>query len=291
MFTMKNWEEYTYYLFMYLKDEKLAKFRSDYFQLHYTNQLRFFHMLDGAYRQQLYKYINPNELAPIFSKLNINEKQRMMEELNEAYVIAMIDSLRTDEVIRFLSEINQDRVNYYLTSMDRHKVKKIRKLLSHRSGTAGAMMATEYVTAFVHEPIFIVLERLRKIGRNAETIYYIYVVTNENQLIGVVSLRDLITKPHNHTIGFVMKEQVIAVSPTTDEKDVVKIIKDNDLLLVPVITDRNELIGIITVDDVLDVDSEEVPTVKWMDLKKVLPASIRNRLLLILILCSGLILR
>lgn len=267
MFTMKNWEEYTYYLFMYLKDENPAKFRSDYFQLHHTNQLRFFYMLDGAYRRLLYKCIKPNELAPVFSKLNINEKKWMMEELDEAYILTMIDSLRTDEIVRFLSDINQEKVNYYLTSMDKHKVKKIRKLLSHRAGKAGAMMATEYVTAFVHESISVVLERLRKIGRNAETIYYIYVVTNENQLIGVVSIRDLITKPRNHTIGFVMKEQVIAVRPTTDEKEVVKVIKDNDLLLVPVITDRNELIGIITVDDVLDLDSVEIKP-KRIDLKK-----------------------
>lgn len=257
MFANKNWEEFTYYLFMYLRDGQRGKFRSDYFQLHRNDQLRFFNMLADTSRQTFYEFIEPNEFGPVFSKLDKVRKQLIIKEMKETYVFAMIDSLRADEMVDFFGELEPTAIAYYLQTLNKQKAEQIKMLLSYEDGTAGAMMTTEYVTAYIHEKVAVVLERLFNIGKKAETIYYIFIVTNSNQLIGVVSLRDLVVTPRDHKMGFVMKEKVISVMPSTDEQEVVQIIRDYDLLLVPVVNNNNELIGIITVDDVLDVKNVE----------------------------------
>lgn len=233
-----------------------AKFRSGYFQLHQNHQLRYFRTLDCSSRKKFYKIIKSNEFATVFSELDSSAQELIIGELDGVYAQKVIDSMRTDEVVRFLRGLEQERINYYLSLLKNHDAGQISMLLTYEENTAGSIMTTEFITATEGDTVAVVLDRLSLVGKDAETIYYIYIVKNSNQLVGVVSLRDLITSPRGHQMRFIMKEYVISVRISDYLIEVLKIIKNYDLLLVPVITRSNELIGIITIDDVMNEKTE-----------------------------------
>ncbi len=257
MFTIKKWEEYTYYLFLSLKNGDQEQFRSDFLKLHSGNQIDFFNMLNQSNRQTFYQMIQPDEFAPIFSKLNPSEQKLIEKELDNKYVLRTIECLPADEAVDFLNELSRDLSNYYLDRLEKKDAEKMKALLTYKPETAGAIMTTEYVTALPDETVSEVLARLKIQGKDAETIYYIYVIDHEHRLTGVISLRDIIINDSDRTMEMIMKDQVISVNPYIDQEKVIRIMKDYDLLALPVVSLDHQLMGIITVDDMMDVYSEE----------------------------------
>lgn len=258
MLSIKNWEEYTYYLEVYLRGGNTKQFRFDFFQLHLNDQIDFFNTLSEQNRSIFYRLIEPKEFAAIVSKLKPSEQRSILHELNEGLAVDVIKRFPTDEMADFLGGLSQEEIDYYLNCMDKKEANQMKLLLSYKPNTAGAMLTTEYVTARRNETAKSVLERLKVLGKEAESIYYIYIVSTTQQLFGVVSLRDVIMiENENSTMKTIMKEQVISVKSHTDQEDVVRLIKDYDLLFVPVVTNDNQLIGIVTVDDVMDAYTEE----------------------------------
>lgn len=258
MLSIKNWEEYTYYLEVYLKEGNTNQFRFDFFQLHLNNRLDFFNTLNAQNRSIFYRLVEREELAAIISKLKPSEQRNVLRELSEDLAVDVIKRFPADELADFLGELSETEIDYYLNRMGKKESTQMKLLLSYKPNTAGAMLTTEYVTARRNETAFSVLDRLKVLGKDAESIYYIYIVTTSHQLIGVVSLRDVIMiKDGNNTMKKVMKEQVISVKPHTDQEEVVRLIKDYDLLFVPVVAEDNKLVGIVTVDDVMDAYTEE----------------------------------
>src|SRR5690625_2775463 len=171
MHVIKNWEEYTFYLLIDLKNKNKGKFRSDFFQLHRNDQLRLFNILEDTSRIVFYEYINPAEFAPIFAKLTITNKQFVLKQVDKQYEQGIMESLPADEVVRFFNKIDKDEINYYLSHFSQERAKQIRSLLDYKAGTAGAMMTTEFVTARPTETVEHVLNRLFKTGKYSETIY------------------------------------------------------------------------------------------------------------------------
>lgn len=277
MHVIKNWEEYTFYLLIDLKNKNKGKFRSDFFQLHRNDQLRLFNILEDTSRIVFYEYITPAEFAPIFAKLTITNKQSVLKQVDKQYEQGIMKSLPADEVVRFFNKIDKDEINYYLSHFSQERAKQIRSLLDYKAGTAGAMMTTEFVTARPTETVEHVLNRLFKTGKYSETIYYIYIVSETNVLLGVTSLRTLMIVPREHTMNFVMKQQVVSVSTFTDENEIMTLIKEYDLLLLPVINAQRELMGIVTVDDVLDIT--HLKTQKLRGFNMILPGNILRYLL------------
>lgn len=253
MFYIKNWEEYTYYLLLYLKEDRKGKFRSAFFQLHRKDQVRFFTQLDKVTRNYFYECVMPHEVALLFAKLSITKKKTIVNEVDPLYERALLHNVPSDEVARFLKRLTPNEQTYYLSRLPERKVEQIKLLLSYNDGTAGALMTTDFITARINETVEDVLNRLFTLGKYTDTIYYIYIVTESNKLIGVVSLRDLIVVPRRHTMKFMMKKRVVSVHLSTDEQRVVTIFKAYDLLLIPVVSHEEELLGIITIDDAMDI--------------------------------------
>lgn len=283
MFDVRNWEEYTYYLLINLQNENRSKFRAEYFQLHRNDQLRFFEMLTDNLRAIFYDFIEAKEFAPNFAKLSISKQRKVLEEVNEAYELAIIENLPSDELVNFLKQVKSEELVRYLKKFTPEKAEQVKMLLSYKQGTAGALMTTEFITARKEETTKSVLARLFEGEKYRESIYYIYIVNESNKLVGVVSLYELMLVPSGHRMDFVMKEQVVSVLTSTDEQEVVTIVKDYDLLLVPVVNESRQLIGIITVDDVMDIDEKRKD-----DSAKMLPKK-RRYLFMTATLMSGVI--
>lgn len=253
----KTREQYTKAILSALHKEEMKKFRHSYLELHPSDQLDIFVSLNQEDRKRIYHYLSPQEFAEIFSGLDIRDQKLFFLELDDKYSSDMFNHMFTDNVATFLTEINQDRAETVLLQMNKHKAVHVRNLMTYAEETAGSIMTKELVWISSTATVASVLERLRDQAPTAEIIYYLYVVDLDRKLVGVVSLRDLIIAQPTEMIVSVMNTKVISVPEDMDQEEVGKTIKKYDFLAVPVVSKQNRLLGIITVDDIMDILEEE----------------------------------
>lgn len=256
MTTIKNWQEYSYYLALHLKNKERPAFRKQFLSLHPNDQLAFIYMLNEHTRKRLYRYIAPAEFAEIFGRLEPSEQRMVVEELQPAYAQETVRAMPTDEMVDFLSGFSVAETVPYLNLLEVHEADKVKRMLGYGKHTAGALMTTEYMVAHITHTVADVLLHVREQGENAETIYYIYIVDDEEILRGVVSLRDILLEAPATVVEAIMQDKLISVETHIDQETVLHIVRDYDLLALPV-TEQGKLLGIVTVDDVMDVYYEE----------------------------------
>lgn len=249
--------QYTKAVLAALHAGEKVQFRDSFLELHPSDQLDIFITLNKDSRSRVYSYLTPKEFAEIFSGLNLSNQKLFFLELDENYAFAMFNYMFTDEVVNFLTEINSERAEDILIKMDKNKAQKVRILLGYAPKTAGSIMTKELISISSTDLVEDVLEKLRRDAPNAEIIYYLYVVDNENKLVGVVSLRELIIAAPDEIIKNIMSTQVVSVVEDMDQEDVGRLIKKYDFLAAPVVSKQNRLLGIVTVDDMMDILEEE----------------------------------
>ncbi|PYZ98991.1 magnesium transporter [Alteribacter lacisalsi] len=255
--TEQNREQYAESILQALNSEELQQFRQLFLELHPQDQHDFFLELEESQREKVYEYLSPEEFAEIFQELELEEQKDIIEELDQTYAQDMFGEMSTDDVADFLGEVPESKAETVLEGLEDDDAKDIRELLSYEEETAGAIMTKEFMNIPADAALRDVIELLRQEGPDAETIYYLYVVNAKQELAGVVSLRDLITSDPNKKVEEVMSTRVVSVNTGDDQEDVANLIKKYDFLAVPVVTTNNTLVGIITVDDIIDVIEEE----------------------------------
>ena len=242
-----------------LQEEDLDLFRSEFVHLHSYDQAKFFSKIDEALRSRLYHYLSPEEMAELFESLDIDEEdyQDILAEMNPTYAAEMLSNMYADDAVDVLNELDKDQVVSYLTIMDDESAKEIKELLHYEEYTAGSIMTTEFVAISKNQTVRSAMYILKNEAPNAETIYYIYVVDDDKKLVGVISLRDLIISHDDVMIGEIMSDRVMSVGVSEDQEAVARQMKDYDFLALPVVDFQHHLLGIITVDDIMDVMEEE----------------------------------
>ena len=213
---------------------------------------------------QIISQVRPDEKTFIFSTLSNNTAAEALHELEPmlaAVLIAKLDTKKAlgilekmpaDEVADILGDLPSEKSQQLLSLMRVRKATQIRKLLQHRDETAGGLMTTEFIALPQNLTAEQVISRLREIEPDAETIYYLYVVDEAGHLAGVLSLRRLITSPPDKLISEIMIKENITVSPEMSHREVANFISKYNLLAVPVIDQDKKILGIVTVDDVMD---------------------------------------
>lgn len=253
----KKREQYTKTILDALHNGESRKFRQSFLALHPSDQLDIFISLNQEERIQGYKHLSPEDFAEVFSGLEIKEQKLFFLELDEKYSSSMFNEMFTDNVANFLTEINPERAETILGKLDPDQAEHVRNLLSYADETAGAIMTKELIRISTTETVADILKRLRLEAPDAEIIYYLYVVDPERKLVGVVSLRDLIVASPEEVIENVMSTNVVSVPEDMDQEEVGRIIKKYDFLAIPVVSKQNRLLGIITVDDIMDILEDE----------------------------------
>ncbi|PWW19147.1 Mg2+ transporter MgtE [Cytobacillus oceanisediminis] len=242
-----------------LQNEEIDSFRNEFLELHPYDQASFFKDLDEDIRAKIYLYLSPEEMASLFENLEIDEEEYkdVLAEMNPNYAADMLSQMYADDAVDVLNELDKDQVVSYLTIMDDESAKEIKDLLHYEEYTAGSIMTTEFVSLSANQTVRSAMYILKDEAPRAETIYYVYVVDEEKKLIGVISLRDLIVSDDDTMISEITNDRVVSVSVGEDQEEVARKIKDYNFLAVPVVDFQNHLLGIITVDDVMDVMDEE----------------------------------
>ncbi|KON89405.1 magnesium transporter MgtE [Sporosarcina globispora] len=242
-----------------LQNEEIDIFRNEFLDMHPYDQASFFKDLDEDIRAKIYLYLSPEEMAALFENLEIEEEdyKDVLAEMNPHYAADMLSEMYADDAVDVLNELDKDQVVSYLTIMDDESAKEIKDLLHYEEYTAGSIMTTEFVSLSANQTVRSAMYILKNEAPRAETIYYVYVVDDEKKLIGVISLRDLIVSDDDTMISEITNDRVVSVSVGEDQEEVARKIKDYNFLAVPVVDFQNHLLGIITVDDVMDVMEEE----------------------------------
>jgi magnesium transporter len=247
------------YLLAFINDQDVDSFREEFLSLHPYDQAQFFEKVGPISRQTIYQYLSPKEMAEIFQAIELDddEYEPFLKEMDTEYAADMLSEMYADNAVDVLNELGKDQVASYLTIMDDESAQEIKDLLHYEEYTAGSIMTTEYVVIPENSTARSAMTILRTAAPKAETIYYIFVVNDQHQLTGVVSLRDLIIAEEDTLIRSIMNERVVSVSVSEDQEEVARMIKDYNFLAVPVVDFQNHMLGIITVDDILDVLEEE----------------------------------
>lgn len=243
----------------YLQNDQIDLFRDEFMDLHPYDQSVFFDKVDPEIRKQIFHFLSPEEVAEIFETNNFDDDdyQELLEEMEPSYAADMLSHMYADNAVDVLNELDKEQVVSYLSMMDAESAQEIKDLLHYDEYTAGSIMTTEYVAIPESSTVRSAMTILRREAPDAETIYYLFVVNDDHFLTGVISLRDLIISDEDTLIKDIANERVVSVPVTEDQEEVARMMKDYDFLALPVVDHRGYLLGIITVDDIIDVLDEE----------------------------------
>lgn len=252
-----NMEQYFEKLFEAVSNDNRELFREIFLTLHERDQQELFHLLYPEKKRKIAAFLSPEEFAEIFEWMELENQEDAVTYLPKDYIVSVFNYLPTDTLATFVFTSQIDEIEMLLQSMDKEEFNRLQEVLSYEQETAGSIMTKEYF--FIHEDDTpqTIIENIRSFGERAETIYYLYVVDKLHRLVGVLSLRDLLLAPVDKPISEVMSTLVISVFVSEDQEKVANIIQDYDLIAIPVITNDQRLVGIITVDDIMDILEQE----------------------------------
>jgi magnesium transporter len=214
-------------------------------------------LLNPEERQQVLNLFDDESLALIFEELDPDIVSEVVEQFGPERFSRILGEMAFDDAVDLLGELHEDEAEELLELMEADDAKDVKALLTHPENTAGGLMTNEYIALRKEWTVEDALQRLRELAPQAETIYYLYVTDAAGRLVGVASLRELIIAPPKALIGEIMSTNVISVMAGVDQEEVARIIEKYDFLAVPVVNKGGRIIGIVTVDDVIDVLEDE----------------------------------
>ena len=216
-----------------------------------------FRYLDLNEQRLLFNLIAEPEIsADVLSELDHATGAHILEQLDKQTITEVLQEMATDDAADIVGYMPDDLADEILNIMHDEDSREIEQLLSYEEDTAGGIMSPEF---FALEQNLTVKEAIVALqqAEDAEMVFYLYVVNAQDQLVGVLSLRQLLTVPPNTQLRDIMTTEVFNVRTDMDQEEVARVVEKYNILAVPVVDDNNRLKGIITVDDVIDVIRQE----------------------------------
>ncbi|MBD2001974.1 MULTISPECIES: magnesium transporter [Cyanophyceae] len=213
--------------------------------------------LPEAMQAIAFRLLSKDEAIEVYEYLDSSIQQTLIDELKRQDVLDIVDRMSPDDRARLFDELPATVVRRLLEQLSPTERQATAQLLGYTAGTAGRLMTPEYISLKESFTVSQTLERIRNLANVTETIYYLYVTDAARRLTGILSLRDLVTTQPNQTVGEIMTRDVIFVHTDTDQEEVARLIGRYDFLAVPVVDKEQRLVGIVTVDDVIDILEQE----------------------------------
>ncbi|MDQ0208729.1 magnesium transporter [Alkalicoccobacillus murimartini] len=232
-------------------------FRDTFLRLHPTDQLDTFYTLTSHQRKSVYSILSAEEFADLFEYMHETDRITFVTEEDLTYVLDVLQHMQTDDVADVLRDLDKTWQSSILSKMDPLTKEVISKLLTYPKDSAGSLMTTEFIAIQSSFSVEDVMQLLKEKSPDAETIYYLYVMNEQEKLVGVLSLRELIISDNHVLVDEIMSHTIASIDVLEDQEVVASAIKKYNLLAIPVTNEDAQLVGIITVDDVMDVIEEE----------------------------------
>ncbi|MCX5751293.1 MAG: CBS domain-containing protein [Candidatus Saganbacteria bacterium] len=200
----------------------------------------------------IFDSLSEKTAAEALHELEPHIQAMLLMTINTKKALGVLDKMPVDEAADVLGDIPEEKREEFLRLMRIRKANEIRKLLKHNEETAGGLMTTEFISFMYTYTVQQTIDRIRESGPDAETIYYLYVTNEKDQLIGVLSLRNLIVSHPDKQISEIMIKDIVAATPNMSQREVADLISKYNLLAIPVVDEEKKMLGIITVDDVVN---------------------------------------
>ncbi|WP_442786345.1 magnesium transporter [Leptothoe sp. PORK10 BA2] len=213
--------------------------------------------LPEAMQAIAFRLLSKAEAIEVYENLDTSIQQVLVEDFKRQDVIDIVDKMSPDDRARLFDELPAKIVRQLLGQLSAQEREATALLLGYEAGTAGRAMTPEYIALKEDWTVERALDHIRKLASVSETVYYLYVTDSARRLTGILSLRILVIGQPYQTIGELMTRDVVSVQTGIDQKEVARLIQRYDFLAVPVVDTEERLVGIITVDDVLDILEEE----------------------------------
>lgn len=206
---------------------------------------------------KMFRILPKSMAADIFSYLDVDNQQLIISTLSDKEAAGIINNLMADDATDLLEEMPANIVKKLLASANPETRRDINHLLQYPEDSAGSIMTVEYVDLKENLTVLEAINRIRKVGLDSETINICYVLDSKRTLKGTVALRYLLLSQPDEVIGDIMHENVIAINTLMDQEEVAQMFQKYDFTAMPVVDNENRLVGIITVDDIMDILQEE----------------------------------
>lgn len=205
---------------------------------------------EGAH---LFKDLDLETAAGALSELEPDKQAEIINAIDTEKAADIIEEMPPDEAADVLSDLPTEKAKEILEHIEKEEAEDIQELLSHEEDTAGGLMTNVFIAYPPDITVKEAFERFRKDAEEIETVYYIYITDKQEKLVGVASLRDLLLAEPSAKLSEVIETKLKTVAPDTDEMDVAEIISKYNLLALPVVDNEGTLIGVVTIDDIMDV--------------------------------------
>ncbi|PIQ60075.1 MAG: magnesium transporter [Bacteroidetes bacterium CG12_big_fil_rev_8_21_14_0_65_60_17] len=211
--------------------------------------------MDDDLASTLFHWLPDEDAGEVLAELDDDYRADLLEDTPHERIASMLDELDTDDAVDVLADLPQHLADQVIPGLE--YAADVQELLGYDEETAGGRMATELV--FVHETATVdeATEEVRLNAENVEFVYAIFVVDDNERLVGFVSLKRLLLSPAHVRIRDIMNEDVISVNTSVDQEDVARLMERYDLVSLPVVDHDGRLVGRITIDDIVDVIREE----------------------------------
>ena len=205
----------------------------------------------------LFRILPKDTAAEVFSYLTKVDRAHIIESLTDREISGIIDKLFMDDTVDFIEEMPANIVKKVLKNTDDDTRKMINSLLSYPDDSAGSIMTTEFVDIKKEMTVMDAIAHIRKTGVDKETIDTLYVIDSNRKLEGIVPIRKILLSDENLLIEDIMDTSFVYIYTLDDQEDVASMFKKYDYFSMPVTDSENRLVGIITIDDILDIIEEE----------------------------------
>lgn len=240
-----------------LEEGKYAKLKEEINEENAPNLAEFFEEIPEDKRILVFRLLTKDNAADTFAYMDSDMQEEIVNSVTDNEVETIINELSVDDAVDFLSELPANVVTRVLKNVSEDRRKTINRFLNYPEDSAGSIMTIEFMAIHQDYTVGKAMELIRKTGIDKETIYTCYVVDSRRKLVGVVSLRTLLLSKDEEKVSDIMEDDVIFVRTLDDQEDTANIFKKYNLIALPVVDNEQRLVGIITVDDIVDVIEEE----------------------------------
>ena len=204
-----------------------------------------------------FRLLSKAEAIEVYEYLNTDVQQALIQEFKRQEVLDVVDKMSPDDRARMFDELPAKVVRRLLSQLSPKERQATAILLGYGEDTAGRIMTPEYISLKENLTVSQTLERIRNLANASEVVYYLYVTDNSRRLTGIVSLRDLVIAAPDTTLAEIMTRDVVFVHTDTDQEEVARTIQRYDIVALPVVDSEERLVGVVTVDDVIDIIEQE----------------------------------
>lgn len=239
-----------------LHESKYVAFRNEIDEINAIDAAEYLASLDMDLLPKVFRLLRKSTAADIFPELDSELQEAIISSITDSEITKLVEELFIDDTVDILEELPASVVSRILSAAKPNTRAELNRFLKYPQNSAGSVMTSEFISVHSNMTVAEAIDRIRKTGKNKETIYVVYVTDNSRVLNGFIELRDLIFSDREELIENVMDSAIISATTLDDRELAASLISKYDLLALPIVDTESRLVGIVTVDDALDVIEE-----------------------------------